>query len=89
MLGPNITGSGVLRVKASPGDSGDTLGFDTNSGAFLPLFSDYQKIPTMSDSGRYRGPAGLAIDASRSSSIYGNSSTVQPTSLVFNYIVKY
>ena len=86
---PNITGSGVLRVKTSPSDTGDTLGFDYASGAFLPLFSDYQRIPTMSDNGRYSGPAGLAIDVSRSSSIYSKSSTVQPQSLILNAIIKY
>lgn len=32
---------------------------------------------------------GGRINASRSSSIYGNSTTVQPNSLIFNYIIKY
>ena len=31
----------------------------------------------------------LYFDASHSNSIYGNSNTVQPPSLAFNYIVKY
>ena len=31
----------------------------------------------------------LSFNASRSSSIYGKRSTVQPNSLVFNYIIKY
>ena len=31
----------------------------------------------------------LSFIASLSSSIYGNSTTVQPLSLIFNYIIKY
>ena len=31
----------------------------------------------------------VTIDASRSSSIYGASNTVQPKALIFNYIIKY
>ena len=31
----------------------------------------------------------VTLNASRSSSIYGNSTTVQPNSLIFDYIIKY
>ena len=31
----------------------------------------------------------VTLNASRSSSIYGNSTTVQPNSLIFYYIIKY
>ena len=31
----------------------------------------------------------LQFDANKSSSVYGNASTVQPKSLVFNYVIKY
>lgn len=31
----------------------------------------------------------LGFDANKSSSVYGNASTVQPSSLIFNYIIKY
>lgn len=31
----------------------------------------------------------LGFDANNSSSVYGNASTVQPSSLIFNYIIKY
>lgn len=31
----------------------------------------------------------LKLNASNSSSIYGNSTTVQPKSLIFNYVIKY
>lgn len=31
----------------------------------------------------------IGFSASKSSSIYGDSTTVQPNSLIFNYIIKY
>ena len=31
----------------------------------------------------------IGFSASKSSSIYGNSTTVQPSSLVLNYVIKY
>ena len=44
---------------------------------------------TISGSGReYSRNYSASIDASRSSRIYGGSSTVQPPALVFNYIIK-
>lgn len=47
------------------------------------------------DTGSFRNNAGSTtlentkFDASRSNSIYGNSTTVQPKSLIFNYVIKY
>ena len=86
---PNITGSGIVHHRSIPSDTGAALCFDYSNGVFYPLFSSYPSIPSWSINGTYSGPAGLAIDASRSSSIYGKSSTVQPSSLVLNCVIKY
>ena len=69
---PNITGSFV---------SGEWTGQDYTSGAF------YQSGTSGSDAGSDNRKV-LTLDASRSSSIYGNSSTVQPQTVkVYYYIV--
>lgn len=75
VLLPNITGSKSLRF----------IG-DDYTGAFYATDVDLNQIYT----GSSIGSTGiLHLDASRSSSIYGNSTTVQPKSLIFNYVIKY
>lgn len=78
---PNITGnssnqSGALNV---PNES---------SGAFADTRASTVALAGTSD-GYYGYGRVLSIDASRSSSIYGNSTTVQPPALTMRYIIKY
>ena len=76
---PNITGS----IGVAIGDN------NTASGAFY----NYGTAGTSKTSGASLGgetfTATKIFDASRSSSIYGKSSTVQPASFTVNYIIKY
>lgn len=55
------------------------------SGAFSNFYMTNQDDP-YEESGV---PAGVDFDASRCSSIYGNSDTVQPPALTMRYIIKY
>ena len=86
---PNITGSGVLRVKATAVDGGVTLGFDNYGGSLYPMFPNFPAAPLINTTGSYTGPGGIAFNASRSSSIYGSSSTVQPPALTCLICIKY
>ena len=86
---PNIAGSGVLRVKETAADGGVTLGFDNCSGSLYPMFPNFLAAPLITVAGSYTGPGGIAFDASRSSSIYGSSSTVQPPALTCLICIKY
>ena len=86
---PNITGFGVPRVKASTETAGETLGFDSYDGSLYALFPDYPTVPLISSPGSYRGQGGIAFDASRSNSIYGNSATVQPNAITCLICIKY
>lgn len=76
---PNITGSSFV------------VSVNTN----WPSSSGCVDISSVADSWRLISGSSVTvwgggkINASRSSLIYGNSTTVQPNSLVFNYIVKY
>lgn len=74
---PNITGKVVV------GKWGDTL--ISITGAFYNATGSNNIV----GGGGYGTNYGLAIDASRSSSIYGASSTVQPKSLTVRAIIKY
>ena len=73
ILGPNITG--WFGAEGGKRDAKGALSIEAYS------------------SWSYGGYAGIGhkvtLNASRSSSIYGNGTTVQPNSLVFNCIVKY
>ena len=76
---PNITGSSFV------------VSVNTN----WPSSSGCVDISSVVDSWRLISGSSVTvwgggrINASRSSSIYGNSTTVQPNSLIFNYIIKY
>ena len=79
ILGPNITGkfgiiwSAALRILVQEG----ALYTDTFNPGQLPGGNINYGVPY------------LQFDANKSSSVYGNASTVQPSSLIFNYIIKY
>ena len=79
VLLPNITGkfgiiwSAALRVLVQEG----ALYTDTFNPGQLPGGTINYGVPY------------LQFDANKSSSVYGNASTVQPSSLIFNYIIKY
>ena len=76
ILGPNITGKfGIV--------SG---GIYNASGAFSHNSDRYSRI---SASVVANAEAGINFSASNSNSIYGNSTAVQPKSLIFNYVIKY
>lgn len=76
---PNITGSILI-------DRGGKYQDIEYSGAFYAEKGNHFNIPinTQGDN-----PPNIKIDASRSSSIYGNSNTVQPPALTMRYIIKY
>ena len=75
VLGPNITGNLYLVT----GGNGCT-------GSFYYTSSTNSRI---SASVVDNGINDIGFSASKSSSIYGNSTTVQPNTLVLNYIIKY
>ena len=76
ILGPNITGRfGIV--------SGGIYGA---SGAFS---RDSERYSRISASVVANAEAGINFFASNSNSIYGDSTTVQPKSLIFNYVIKY
>ena len=76
ILGPNITGS-LTAVNGR---------FTVASGAFS-YSSDLTSM--ISASVAANANRGVNFSASNSSSIYGDSTTVQPKSLIFNYVIKY
>ena len=61
---------------------------DINTGAFSQTIGDNKKRSGTNENnnGNY---GGFEFDASRSNSIYGNSTTVQPTSLEMTYCIKF
>lgn len=84
---PNINGSVLFR---GADNDGLTMSETTsnNKGAFnassLTTLFPVAYTTIAKGSGQY-----LYIDASRSSSVYGNSTTVQPPALTMRYIIKY
>lgn len=80
---PNITG------KVSPAHSSGVCWYNVAgaSGAFYTSDS-VTNCGNPSLASNFTGDHNLNIDASRSSSVYGNSTTVQPPATVTNYIIK-
>jgi len=77
MLGPNIIGN----INDMYGGNSSTQG----SGALLR-----NAIPAInSDTGTDMYYGNISLDASKSNSIYGNSSTVQPKSINLNVLIKF
>lgn len=81
---PNITGDSVssYSVWNSSATEGENLG---NGSLKLTVSSNKWNSGT----GGTRNTTGMEFDASLSSSIYGNSTTVQPPALTMRYIIKY
>lgn len=78
ILGPNITGGFSQRSAGASGRPGCiSVSLIGSSGYRLALDTNAQ-------TGDF-----FNFNASRSSSLYGASNTVQPNALVFNYIIKY
>lgn len=84
---PNITGN--INNDALTGTSlfkADGV-YTSKSGALYPTVFSGLQLPT--GSGTADNAHGLGFDASKSNSIYGNSTTVQPPALTMQYIIKY
>lgn len=81
---PNITGT----VEQFFARSAPTTWGEGNGSLFN---APNKKTDVLSGGAVYNGTysTGVSIDASRSSSIYGNSATVQPPALTMRYIIKY
>ena len=75
ILGPNITGNLYL-----------VTGSNDCTGSFYFTSSTNSRI---SASVVANANNDIGFSASKSTSIYGNSTTVQPSSLVLNYVIKY
>ena len=86
ILGPNITGGfwDLASTLNTP-----TMG--TANGVFFTnyLNKDNGVYSIYGSSLYYDDKDGIGFNAHLASSIYRNTSTVQPTSLVFNYVIKY
>ena len=83
MLGPNITGSIFFKTVRSV----DLEVVSQQNNAFYLTTKQYNW-----ENGVAQSPNDcniVNIDASRSSSVYGKYNTVQPPSLVLNYMIKY
>lgn len=77
--------AGTEKSAGLPNITGRTRGAgnDVGNGAFRILQEDYAVGTLGSNKGI------LSFDASKSSSIYGNSNTVQPPAVTMRYIIKY
>lgn len=53
------------------------------------LYTDNVIVASMTGGAARISQTILQLKASRSSAIYGNSSTIQPESLILNYVIKY
>ena len=81
---PNITGGFGLR----PVDGGQNVTWETNNGAIKTTTQTDDRSSCVTKSSSYGPLMDVTIDASRSSAIYGKSSTVQPPSIVGLWCVK-
>ena len=92
--------AGTSKAAGLPNITGTIAGFNnyyfalanTNVGAFFTGSFDAHpqaNATGANDSSGAKGVAFVNFDASRSSSIYGNSTTVQPPALTMRYIIKY
>ena len=79
---PNITG---MAINSSNYGLLDTNDSSNATGAFYVGTQKSYRLAYANDNRGY----GLGLDASRSSSIYGNSSTVQPPAISTNFCIKY
>lgn len=84
---PNITNNNVSSQNVCGVKVDKTVETDTWAGAIGTLGSYNSTV--VSDPSSSRGFSPLLFDASKSNSIYGNSTTVQPPALTMRYIIKY
>ena len=75
ILGPNITGNLSLVTGSSSCSGSFYFTSSTNSRISASVVANINND--------------IGFSASKSTSIYGNSTTVQPSSLVLNYVIKY
>ena len=74
-----------LPIILGPNITGELLAFTYGKGAFSPI----NYYDSASPATNQHGISYIKLDASRSSNIYNKNTTVQPTSLVLNYVIKY
>ena len=80
---PNITGT-ILNRYVNQGPQPVST-----DGAFYSNYSSAEIMSGSSVSNTTNAYTNAILDASRSSSVYGNSNTVQPPALTMRYIIKY
>ena len=80
---PNITGDFEVR------SMGASTAIINPVGAFAPITKTVPSYTALASGTTATERGGANLDASRSSSIYGNSATVQPPALAMQYIIKY
>ena len=79
---PNITGKISFY--------GDRGGVQKQEGAFYPDDTVANQVPALNEALSYNSiDRTIIFNASKSSSLYGNSTTVQPNSFTVRYIIKY
>ena len=81
---PNITASEIIR-----GWSVNNGGVITGTAGAIYQTTNESKAAGIANNGSEIKNNTITFDASRSSSIYGNSNTVQPPALTMRYIIKY
>lgn len=79
---PNITGNIETNVKG-----GTRLAFENSNGSLIASGSFGSRFDVVALDTGYANA--ILFDASRSSTIYGNSETVQPASTTILFLVKY
>lgn len=88
MLGPNIQGSAIPRSPVGDNSRGVTI--DGFGGCLIKAFSNQEvALASLVSYTSYTQNIGIQFDASKSNSIYGVSTTVQPSSLNLNALIKY
>lgn len=91
--------SGTVKAAGLPNITGTMNIRRGNSGTGNTLFTPTGAYGVITDTGNTSAPADIitgsvddqkwSFDASRSNSVYGNSTTVQPPALTMRYIIKY
>lgn len=84
---PNITNNNVFSNNVCGVKLDKTIATETWAGA-IGTAGSYQST-VVSEASSSRGFSSLLFDASKSNSIYGNSTTVQPPAVTMRYIIKY
>ena len=80
--------AGIPNITASASDFFCDGTYINTSGAMYQVSARYGDLD--GDNDPYKEyKVGLGFDASRSSAVYGRSSTVQPNALNMNFIIKY